>query len=152
MQKLKLSKSCLPLSSHQLPSGKRYCGQLAFLQTDLFRELVFGRILSLHTLAYIYFDNHHDYYQYHLPDDHYLHQGFWGLPWWSTDQDLGLSTSVQEIPQANGSAAPQNELVYYVYNAGHSKSIDRYKNTFTDLFQETSVIQQTFRLLVSDLN
>ena len=86
-----------------------------------------------HTLAYIYFDNHHDYYQYHLPDDHYLHQGFWGLPWWSTDQDLGLSTSVQEIPQANGSAAPQNELVYYVYNAGHSKSIDRYKNTFTDL-------------------
>lgn len=27
---------------------------MAFLQIDLFRELVFGQIISLHTLAYIF--------------------------------------------------------------------------------------------------
>ena len=78
-----------------------------------------------HTLAYIYFDNHHDYYQYHLPDDHYLHQGFWGLPWWSTDQDLGLSTSVQEIPQANGSATPKtNWFIMYTMQGTAKVLID----------------------------
>ena len=53
--------------------------------TDDKLQLFYSLENDYQTLAYIYFDNHHDYYQYHLPDVHYLPRGFWGLPWWSTD-------------------------------------------------------------------